>query len=112
MSPTIAPVVVDLGKQNSKTLRALKNGEGPLMEDVARVLEDVRAKSPELAGKELVPVVLIYRKRPKRKSSSMLPLQFGKGCTCLQQSLPSSLTSASRKARRCGLSKMEKVRSC
>ena len=54
MTATIAPVVVDLGKEKSKTLRALKNGEGPLMKDVARVLEDVRAKSPELASKELV----------------------------------------------------------
>ena len=87
MSATTAPIVVDLGKQNSKTLRALKNGEGPLMEDVASVLEDVRAKSSELAGKELVPVVIIYRKKPKGTSRGMLSLPFGKslpfskGCT-------------------------------
>ena len=73
MTATITPVVVDLGKQKSKTLRALKNGEGPLMQDVTRVLEEVRARSPELASKELVPVVIIYRKKPKRKSGSMLP---------------------------------------
>ena len=73
MTATITPVVVDLGKQKSKTLRALKNGEGPLMLDVARVLEEVRAKSKELASKELVPVVVIYRKKPKRKSRGMLP---------------------------------------
>jgi len=72
MTATIAPVVVDLGKQKSKTLRALKNGEGPLMEDVARVLDEVRARSPELAAKELVPVVILYRKKPKTKSG-MLP---------------------------------------
>jgi len=72
MTATIAPVVVDLGKQKSKTLKALKNGEGPLMQDVARVLEEVRAKSPELASKELVPVVILYRKKPKGKSG-MLP---------------------------------------
>ena len=73
MTATIAPVVVDLGKQKSKTLRALKNGEGPLMQDVARVLDEVRAKSSELAHKELVPVVILYRKKPKRKSRGMLP---------------------------------------
>jgi len=73
MTATIAPVVVDLGKQKSKTLRDLKNGEGPLMLDVARVLEEVRAKSSELASKELVPVVILYRKKPKRKSRGMLP---------------------------------------
>jgi hypothetical protein len=76
MSSTIAPVVVDLGKQKSKTLKALKNGEGKLMQDVAHVIEEVRAKSPELASKELVPVVIIYRKKPSRKRG-MLPLPFG-----------------------------------
>ena len=77
MAATIAPVVVDLGKEKSKTLRALKNGEGPLMHDVARVVDEVRAKSSELAGKELVPVVIIYRKKPRRKSRGMLPMPFG-----------------------------------
>jgi hypothetical protein len=80
MTTTIAPIVVDLGKEKSKTLRALKNGEGPLMHDVESVLDDVRAKSSELAGKELVPIVIIYRKKPKRKSRGMLSLPFGKGC--------------------------------
>ncbi len=75
MTSTIAPVVIDLGKEKSKTLKALKNGEGPLMQDVARVLEEVRAKSSELADKELVPVVIIYRKKPKRRG--MLPSPFG-----------------------------------
>lgn len=73
MSATITPVVVDLGKQKSKTLRALKNGEGPLMLDVTRVIEEVRAKSSELASKELVPVVIVYRKKPKRKRRGMMP---------------------------------------
>jgi uncharacterized protein DUF6200 len=80
MTATIAPIVVDLGKEKSKTLRALKNGEGPLMQDVAHVLDEVRAKSSELAGKELVPVVIIYRKKPKSKRRGMLSLPFGKGC--------------------------------
>jgi len=80
MTATIAPIVVDLGKEKSKTLRALKNGEGPLMEDVAHVLEEVRTKSSELAGKELVPIVIVYRKKPKRKSRGMLSFPFGKGC--------------------------------
>jgi hypothetical protein len=42
------------------------------MHDVARVLDEVRARSSELAGKELVPVVIIYRKKPKRKSRGMM----------------------------------------
>ena len=76
MTATIAPVVVDLGKKKSNVLRALKNGEGPLIQDVAHVLEEVRAKSSELASKELVPIVMIYRKKPKRKGRGMLPWPF------------------------------------
>ncbi len=77
MTATIAPVVVDLGKQKSKDLKALKNGGGPLLLDVTRVLDEIRARSPELAGKDLVPVVLIYRKKP-RQSRGMLPFNMMK----------------------------------
>ena len=70
------PVVVDMGKQKSKDLRALKSGSGPLMHDVTRIVEEVRAKSPELANKELVPVVVLYRKKPKR--GSMMPFSMMK----------------------------------
>ena len=73
VAPGIAPVVVDLGKEKSKALKALKKGEGKLMDEVARVLQEVRANSADLANKELVPVVMIYRKKPKRKPRSMLP---------------------------------------
>ena len=68
-----APVVIDLGKQKSKAVRALKKGQGKLMDDVTRVMQEVRANSAELAGKELVPVVMVYRKKPKRKRGGMLP---------------------------------------
>lgn len=77
MTAAISPVVVDIGKQKDKDLKALKNGGGPLMEDVSRILEEIRAKSPELAGKDLVPVVVIYRKKPKQKRS-MLPFNMMK----------------------------------
>ena len=77
MTATISPVVVDMGKQKSKDLKSLKNGHGPLMQDVTQVLEDIRAKSPEFATKELVPVVIIYRRKAK-KSRSMLPFNMMK----------------------------------
>jgi hypothetical protein len=73
MSSAIAPVVVDLGKEKRKTIKDLKKGEGKLMGEVTRVLEEVRAKSAELASKELVPVVMIYQKKAKKKTRGMLP---------------------------------------
>jgi len=36
------------------------------------VLEELRAKSPDLASKELVPVVIVYRKKPAKRKG-MLP---------------------------------------
>ena len=44
-----------------------------------QLLEEVRAKSPELASKEVVPMVIIYRKKPKRKSRGMFPFGMMKG---------------------------------
>jgi hypothetical protein len=63
----VQPIVVDLGKKKKKQIRNLKRGRGPLLEDVADVVEKVRASLPEqLAGKELVPVVIVYRQKKKR----------------------------------------------
>ena len=73
----INPVVVDLGKTKKKDLRALKRGEGKLMEDVHRVIEEIRSSSSALAGKELVPVIILYRKAPKRKVAGLLPFGLG-----------------------------------
>ena len=71
----IRPVVVDLGKKKAKAIKALKRGEGKLMDDVAQVVEEVRANlSKELAGKELIPVVIIYQKKQnRRKAGGLIP---------------------------------------
>jgi len=74
MAATIPPIIVDLGRQNRGRIRDLKKREGPLMHDVALAVSEVRAKSPELADKELVPVVLIYQKRQRKsKAFGMFP---------------------------------------
>jgi hypothetical protein len=73
----IAPVIVNLGKKKSRYIRELKRGEGKLMEDVHKVIEQIRANSSELAGKELVPVVILYRKESRRKLTGLLPFGFG-----------------------------------
>jgi hypothetical protein len=79
MAATIPPIIVDLGRQNRRRIRDLKKREGPLMHDVALAVSEVRAKSPELAEKELVPVVLIYQKRARRKAfGGMFPFTMMK----------------------------------
>jgi hypothetical protein len=72
----LPPVVLDLGKTRKKYIRALKDGEGKLMDDVTHAVEAVRSNlGAEVEGKILVPVVIIYEKRVARKSG-LLPFSF------------------------------------
>ena len=62
------PVILDLGRQKSKELRALKKGEGKLWDEVLGIVEEVKEQLGEKAdGRVLMPVVMIYQKKPKRR---------------------------------------------
>jgi hypothetical protein len=72
----VPPVVLDLGKTKKKLVRALKRGEGKLMDDVTEAVEAVRANlTPELDGKVLVPVVIVYQRKTNRKGG-LMPFSF------------------------------------
>lgn len=63
----ISPVIVDLGKINSSKIKRLKKGKGPLVDELFDVLDDVaEALGDELEGKTVVPVVMVYQKKPKK----------------------------------------------
>lgn len=69
----LPPVVLDLGKTKKKLIRALKRGEGRLMEDVAEAMEAVRSNlGSELEGKALIPVVIVYQRKTSRRGG-LLP---------------------------------------
>jgi hypothetical protein len=62
------PIILDLGKKKKRSLKALKRGRGPLMSEVEQSLDEVRiGLGDELAGKQLVPVVLVYKRKSKRQ---------------------------------------------
>jgi hypothetical protein len=62
------PVIIDLGRQKRRALRNLKRGEGKLWEDVLDVIEEVKdLLGTDAEGKVLVPVILIYRERSRRR---------------------------------------------
>ena len=68
-----APIVVDLGKRRRKHIKQLGDGVGPIARDVAEVLAHLKAElSAELDGQPLVPIVLIYRKKARRRRPSVL----------------------------------------
>lgn len=64
----VPPVVVDLGTVKKKHLKRLRRGEGKLLPQIDEVVEVVRNElGEELEGKELVPLILIYREKKKRR---------------------------------------------
>jgi hypothetical protein len=73
----VTPVMVDLGKVKRKHIKRLKRGEGKLADEVLDVLDGVADELGEdFAGATLVPVVLIYERKPKKSRRRMLELPF------------------------------------
>lgn len=65
---TPVPFVVDLGKARRGAVRKLKQGRGRLMEEAQDVIDEVRAGlGAEGNGKEIVPIIMVYRKKNRRK---------------------------------------------
>jgi hypothetical protein len=63
------PIVMDVGKKRRRSIKRLKRGRGGLMGEIEQVVEDVRAEMGDAAeGREIIPVILIYERRPKRRA--------------------------------------------
>ena len=63
----VDPIVINLGKQRRKRIKDLKRGRGVLMDEVMQTMAQVTGQlGGDADGKVLVPVVLIYREKPKR----------------------------------------------
>lgn len=68
------PIIIDLGKQRRKHLKRQKRGEGKLWEEVVDILDEVKLSLGEGAdGKTLVPVIMIYRDKPRKNSRNVFP---------------------------------------
>ena len=62
------PIIINMGKQKRKRIKNLMKGRGRLWFEVEGVIEEVNESlGDELEGKAIVPLVLIYRRKPKRK---------------------------------------------
>lgn len=67
-SNQVAPIMVDLGKKNKKRIKSLKRGRGKLAGEVEQTVARVRTGVSSTDGNvQLVPVVLIYKKKVKKK---------------------------------------------
>lgn len=64
----LAPIILDLGKKKTRAVKGLKRGRGRLMDEVEQTIEEVRAGlGADAASKEIVPIVMIYQKKRKRR---------------------------------------------
>jgi hypothetical protein len=67
MVETTVPIIVDLGKKKRRSLKSLKRGRGRLVDEVEQAIGEVReGLGAESENKEIVPIVIIYRKKQKR----------------------------------------------
>jgi len=69
MGPVLnAPIILDLGKASRKNIRQMEEGRGSLIGDIQDAMTEVTASLGDQAdGKQLVPVVLVYRKKTRRR---------------------------------------------
>jgi hypothetical protein len=71
------PVIIDLGKQRSKSIKELKNGEGELWNEVLEVADEVKEMlGAEAEGKILIPVIMLYQEKLGRRRIDLEKLIF------------------------------------
>jgi len=68
------PVIVDLGSKKKKLIKDLKNGRGKLLLEIELAVEQARAALPEAdKNKAVIPVVILYSKKRRKRLSASLP---------------------------------------
>ena len=71
----VAPIVVDLGKKRRRAIKALIRGEGRLLDEVEQVTGEIRAElGKDAEAAEIVPIVLVYRRKTKRRRGGLAGL--------------------------------------
>jgi hypothetical protein len=62
------PIFINLGKQKRKRIKRLMKGRGKLWTDVESVIDEASTMlGDELDGKTILPIIMVYRRNPKRK---------------------------------------------
>lgn len=74
-SAAARPVVVDLGKRKRRLIKELRQGGGPLMDEVMETVRQVRAELGEGARAQ-TPIVILYERRRKKRGGRSLGFPF------------------------------------
>jgi len=76
--PTLNPIFLNVGRKRKSRIKRLKRGTGKLVDKVFRAVAEVAERHNLAAsGKEIVPVVIVYRQRKRRKNRVTMPGMFG-----------------------------------
>jgi hypothetical protein len=70
-SATEAPIIVDLGKHRRKAVKQLRQGQGKLMAEVSKCIEELQSSGT--VSRSAQPVVIIVRE--KRRKNALWPLR-------------------------------------
>ncbi len=69
----IEPIIVDLGKRPRKRIKKLLKGRGKLWFEVADVIDEVHTLlGEEVEDKTILPIVLVYEKKQKKRRVSRI----------------------------------------
>ena len=67
-----APIVIDMGQHKKKVIRAIERGDVVAVAEVRRTLDEVRAAlGDEADDMELVPFVVVYKTKKKKRSMGL-----------------------------------------
>jgi endonuclease V-like protein UPF0215 family len=62
------PIIINLRKQPKKRIKKLLKGRGKLWVEVVEVIDEVRIMlGDEIEGKTILPIILVYGKKAKKK---------------------------------------------
>lgn len=65
---SLPPLVVNLGKVKRKTARKLKAGDESVAEQIQESLQQaLKDSGQDMEGKVVLPVVLLFERKPKKK---------------------------------------------
>jgi hypothetical protein len=67
------PIVIDLGKKSRKRIKALRRGEGALLEEVIDAIEELKKAGTVSASAQ--PVIVIVRQKRCGKSGGIFPMR-------------------------------------
>jgi hypothetical protein len=70
----VVPVIVEAGSQSKAHIRQLKEGRGPLMQEIDEIVAETKATATVPAGGVLTVVVVYRRKSSKRRNRMRIPL--------------------------------------